>query len=133
MNQFVRPPQHVSPLGHHLIADFFDATNLVDAAAAEAILTQAAEAAGAVVLAVNTHDFGDRTGFTGVALLAESHISIHTWPENAYVAIDVFMCGAADPQKSLSVLNAYFQPGNTEVHQIQRGQVGQFDATAALR
>lgn len=112
-------------LGLHVIADFFDATALHDPHPAADILKQAAKAAKAHVLNVDTHDFGQRAGFTGVALLAESHISIHTWPEHGYAAIDIFMCGDAQPQLSLEVLKAYFQPQRVEVQTIKRGLVGQ--------
>lgn len=116
----------ISPsLGVHLIADFFDSTALYDPAPAEDALTRAAIAANAHVLSVDTHDFGQRAGFTGVALLAESHISVHTWPEHGYAAIDIFMCGDAQPQRSLDVLKSYFRPQRVEVQAIKRGLIGQ--------
>jgi S-adenosylmethionine decarboxylase len=59
----------------------------------EQILRAAAAAANARVLGVHLHHFGERMGVTGVALLAESHLSIHTWPESGYAAVDVFTCG----------------------------------------
>jgi S-adenosylmethionine decarboxylase len=110
-------------LGQHLIADFYGATQLFDGKKAEEVLRQAAAAAGATVLDINLHDFGDRYGFTGVALLAESHISIHTWPENEYAAIDIFMCGDADPNLSLGVLREYFSPQQEQVQLFHRGSV----------
>ncbi|CTQ31722.1 S-adenosylmethionine decarboxylase proenzyme [Jannaschia rubra] len=58
--------------------DFHGARNLLDGAPAEAMFHEAARATGATVLDVKLHDFAQRAGFTGVALLAESHISIHT-------------------------------------------------------
>ncbi len=76
------------------------------------------------------HDFGDRCGFTGVAVLAESHISIHTWPENDYAAIDIFMCGDAEPMRSLDVLRQYFTPGREQVDILQRGNMAQFALAA---
>ncbi len=116
----------VSPsLGIHLIADFFDSTALYDPIPAEDALKRAAIAAKAHVLSVDTHDFGQRAGFTGVALLAESHISIHTWPEHGYAAIDIFMCGDAEPQRSLNVLKFHFSPQRIEVQSIKRGLIGQ--------
>ncbi|MEX0320477.1 MAG: adenosylmethionine decarboxylase [Ruegeria sp.] len=114
-----------SPLGLHLIAELFDASALFDPLPAQDALTRAANAAGATLLEVNTHDFGDRAGFTGVALLAESHISVHTWPEHDYAAIDIFMCGDANPQASLKVLESYFAPARTDVQVISRGLLGQ--------
>ena len=60
----------------------------------ELALREGATAAGATVLEVRLHGFGAGQGVTGVALLAESHISIHSWPEHGYAAIDIFLCGA---------------------------------------
>ena len=108
-------------LGKHLIADLHGARALLDPLPARDVMAKAAAAAGATLLDVNTHDFGSRAGFTGVALLAESHISIHTWPEHAHAAIDIFMCGDAEPHKALAVLEAYFQPTYSDVRLIERG------------
>ncbi len=122
---------HSPSLGLHLIADFFDAAALYDPLPAQEVLRRAALAAKAQVLEVKTHDFGQRAGFTGVALLAESHISVHTWPEQGYAAIDIFMCGAASPQVSLDVLKAYFRPKRTEVQAISRGLIGHSETRLA--
>lgn len=70
------------------------------------VLTEAAFAAGATVLETKIHDFGNG-GFSGVLILAESHISIHTWPENKFVAIDIFVCGDCLPEKSIPILKNY--------------------------
>ncbi|SMX30112.1 S-adenosylmethionine decarboxylase proenzyme precursor [Pelagimonas phthalicica] len=110
-------------LGQHVIADFCGADHLVDPIPAKAIFAQAAKAAGAELLEIKLHDFGDRAGFTGVALLAESHISVHTWPEHAYAAIDIFMCGDCDPMRSLDVLRAYFTPAEEKLQILSRGFV----------
>ncbi|PYG33053.1 adenosylmethionine decarboxylase [Pelagimonas varians] len=108
-------------LGRHLLVDFWEAGQLVDPAPLRPVLEQAAQSAGAVVLEVKLHDFGDRAGFTGVALLAESHISIHTWPEHGYAAIDVFMCGDCDPMASINVLRRYFAPRHEDLQELKRG------------
>ena len=50
------------------------------------------------------HSFGSKSGLTGVLLLAESHISVHTWPEREYAAFDVFMCGNCDPDAAAEVI-----------------------------
>ncbi|WP_106746202.1 adenosylmethionine decarboxylase [Yoonia maritima] len=110
-------------LGLHVIAEFFDAACLIDCEPAQQILHDSAVASGATVLEIKLHDFGDRTGFTGVALLAESHISIHTWPEHSYAAIDIFMCGDVDPLCSLDVLRHYFAPKRETVQLVKRGEV----------
>lgn len=121
MNNITSPVSLPSPLGLHLISDFFGAKGLCEVGGIEACLCRAAEVSGAVVLQTNAHDFGARAGYTAVALLAESHISVHTWPEAGYVAIDIFMCGNADPNKALEILRAYYQPENCSTRLIERG------------
>lgn len=107
--------------GAHLIVEFYEARNLVDPEPVEDVLKRAAKAADAVVLGANIHDFGDRAGVTGVVLLEESHISIHTWPECGYAAIDVFMCGEARPEACVDVMRAYFLPAREEITRLTRG------------
>lgn len=115
------PQAEHSGLGRHVLVDFHGAARLRDGAAAAPVLRRAARAAGARVLRVATHDFGDRAGFTGVALLAESHLTIHTWPEHGLAAIDIFMCGACDPMRALPALRAHFRPGREAVTVLARG------------
>lgn len=92
-------------LGRHLIADIGSAHNLADPDAIAASLAAAASAARLTLLAVHVHHFGAGQGVTGVALLAKSHISIHTWPETGTYALDVFACGAhADPAAALAAM-----------------------------
>lgn len=79
--------------GRHLIADLHDCAGLDDPARIERCLRDGAATAGATVIEVRLHHFGPGQGVTGVALLAESHISIHSWPEHGYAAVDIFMCG----------------------------------------
>lgn len=89
----------------HLIADLIGCSRLDDEQHIEAILREAAKAAGATVLEIRLHGFGQGMGVTGVALLAESHISIHSWPEHDFAAIDIFVCGSTcDPQAALEVI-----------------------------
>jgi len=108
-------------LGTHLIVELYGARNLFLPDPSIPILRQAAIDCGAEILDDMFHDFGDRYGFTGVIILSESHISIHTWPEHDYAAIDIFLCGGLDPEKALPALQAYFKPERIVKKSIARG------------
>lgn len=114
---------YVAP-GTHILIDFWGASHLQDAQRIEQAMRDAAAACGATVLGVNLHNFGADAGITGVAILAESHISIHTWPETGYAALDVFMCGNCDPQKAVPVLKEAFKPERSQVSEHKRGDRG---------
>ena len=109
--------------GTHLLADLYgiDALLLADASRLEQVMQQAAQAAGATVLNSHFHGFGEGHGVTGVMLLAESHLSVHTWPETGYAAFDVFMCGDSRPRRALDVLIGCLAPRHQEVTEILRG------------
>lgn len=114
----------VNAIGKHLIIEFRGASNLTDHTIAKDVFKRAVEAANATLLNINLHSFKtedmQEAGFTGVAILAESHMSIHTWPEHNYAALDIFMCGDADPLLSIPVLKEHFKPENTEVMLLAR-------------
>lgn len=75
----------------------------------EAMLRKAAEIGGATVLDMKLHHFSGG-GVTGVALLAESHISVHTWPEHNYMAFDIFMCGDCQPASCADYIENCLKP-----------------------
>ncbi|MBM3540607.1 MAG: adenosylmethionine decarboxylase [Alphaproteobacteria bacterium] len=110
--------------GRHLIVDLWDAKNLDDIEIIEAMLRESAEVAGATLLDVQLHHFGPNQGVSGVALLAESHISIHTWPERGYAAIDLFMCGSCNPYKAVPAMKRALKPGQVQLAEQRRGIVG---------
>lgn len=109
--------------GKHYIVDFWGAQHLDDVEVLESALRRAAEVAGAVLLHIHLHKFSTGGGVTGAALLAESHISVHTWPENSYAAFDIFMCGNAQPEKAVALLKEVFSPTKTEIKEILRGRL----------
>jgi S-adenosylmethionine decarboxylase len=110
------------PTGTHLLADLggIAAEKLCSCTALDALLRAAAEAANARVLHSHFHGFGDGQGVTGVVLLAESHISIHTWPECGFAAADIFMCGDAQPQLALAIIETALQPSSRSISSIHR-------------
>jgi S-adenosylmethionine decarboxylase len=108
-------------VGCHCIADLWGASHLTDAKVLTAVLETASSAAGATLLKIFLHEFPSSGGITGVALLAESHMSIHTWPETGYAAIDIFMCGRADTRRALDVLIVQLKPTHTLVEHFVRG------------
>ena len=99
-------------LGKHLILDIItkvDQENLLNMSATSAFLLGVARDLGATVLMDNWHHFGERYGFTGVIVLAESHISIHTWPEKGFAALDIFMCGNSEPADAIDKIIKFFE------------------------
>ena len=108
--------------GVHLIVDLYEAERLDDVDHIEAALRRAVAAAGATLLHIHLHHFEPNGGVSGVAVLAESHISIHSWPEANYAALDIFMCGKADPDKCAPVLRDAFIPKRLAVSELLRGQ-----------
>ena len=107
--------------GVHLIVDLHGAKGLNDIDLIEETLRRCVTAAGATLLHIHLHHF-QPSGVSGVAVLAESHISIHTWPEAGYAALDVFMCGKADPDACIPVLREAFKAKRVEVNELLRGQ-----------
>ncbi len=107
--------------GVHLIVDLHGAERLDDIEHIETTLRRCVEAARATLLHIHLHHF-QPSGVSGVAVLAESHISIHTWPEVGYAALDVFMCGSADPDKCIPVLREAFSAKRVGVNELLRGQ-----------
>ena len=109
--------------GMHLLVDLWGARHLQDPAFIESALREASEAADATILHSHFHHFSPNGGVSGVIVLAESHISIHTWPERNFAAIDIFMCGSCDPYRSLPVLKAAFEATEMRLNEERRGLI----------
>ncbi len=110
--------------GTHLLVDLWDGERLDDLELAEATLREAVEAVGATLLHVHVHPFTPNHGVSGVAVLAESHISIHTWPEVGYAALDIFVCGECDPYAAIPVLRRAWRPERVQLNEQKRGLAG---------
>ncbi|MDH3239764.1 MAG: adenosylmethionine decarboxylase [Alphaproteobacteria bacterium] len=109
--------------GTHILIDMWGAAHLTDIEVIRDALIRAVEACSATLLHIHLHHFGESGGVSGVAVLAESHISIHTWPERGFAAIDIFMCGACDPARALPILREVFHPEAFNVSETRRGLV----------
>ena len=119
-------------VGEHLLLDLYGVAPalLRDAAALETALRDAAAALGATILHAHLHRFdsvrtglpaGEPGGVTGVLLLAESHLSIHTWPEHGFAAIDAFMCGTGTTHAARAVFERALAPERIDVRVARRG------------
>ncbi len=108
--------------GTHLLVDVLNGTRLDDIDHIERTFTQCIEASGATLLHMHLHHFTPNGGVSGVAVLSESHISIHTWPEYGYAALDIFMCGHAKPHLAIEVIRRAFEPDEIIVKEVLRGQ-----------
>lgn len=108
--------------GTHLLIDLWGAKNLTNLSYIEQTLRDCTAACHATLLHIHLHQFSSSGGISGVAVLAESHISVHTWPERNYAAFDVFMCGVAQPDNAVPILKDAFSADTFEVTKILRGK-----------
>lgn len=107
--------------GTHLILDLWGASRLDDLELMDKTFREAVDVSGATLLHIHMHHFTPSYGISGVAVLAESHISVHTWPERDFAAFDIFMCGDAKPHKAIPVLQEAFQPASISINELSRG------------
>ena len=106
--------------GSHVIVDLHGASNLDCERSVRDAIKEIIEQTGATLLHEYFHRFTP-LGITGVVCLTESHISVHTWPEQGFAAFDIFMCGKAEPERAIPILQAYFNPDRIEVQTLYRG------------
>jgi len=107
--------------GTHLLVDIHGGKHLDEIGHVEAMLREAVSAVGATLLHLDLHYFDENGGISGVAVLAESHMSIHTWPEIGYAALDVFVCGTCDAYKAVPVFKHALEPRSVQVSEHKRG------------
>jgi S-adenosylmethionine decarboxylase len=115
-------PDTTQPIGKHCILELYDCSRskLDDEAFLRSTITAAVQRAGATLLHLITHHF-EPQGITGLALLAESHLSIHTWPESGYAAVDVFTCGDHTmPERACGALIDALEAGRHSLRSFRR-------------
>ena len=113
----------MNALGKHLLLELKDCDREVlnDLGFLKDILLAAASEAGAIVLGESFHHFNP-CGVSGVVIIAESHLFIHTWPEYGYAAVDIFTCGdSVQPEKAAQKLIRELGAKNHSILEIQRG------------
>ena len=111
-------------LGTHLLIDLKDCNpaSLDDIDYVKKVMTGAADEAGATIVGESFHKF-DPVGVTGIVAVAESHLSIHTWPEHHYAAIDIFTCGSSvDPWRAYEALKIAFEADRGSAMEVHRGR-----------
>ena len=109
-------------VGRELIVDLWEPSgvDLTDKDTIRAVLLRAVRSSGSTLIRSYFHRLFPG-GVTGFLLLKESHISIHTWPEYGYAALDFFTCGQADSHKALEEVQKAFRPQSVKVTEITRG------------
>ena len=112
-------PSHVP--GVHLLLDLWGAAHLDDAVAIEEALLAAVAASGAELVTYHIEQF-PAGGVTAFAVLSTSHLSLHSWPEYGYCAVDVFTCGPHDPAAVVPVFQRAFETEQVQVTEIARGR-----------
>jgi S-adenosylmethionine decarboxylase proenzyme len=113
----------LSNLGRHLLAEFYDCNSnlLNNCALIEEMMETAAVRCGATVVQKNFHMFNPY-GVSGVVIIAESHLAIHTWPEHGYAAVDLFTCGDnCDPEVAYDYLRQELRAGSAIYTELKRG------------
>lgn len=115
--------------GLHLIGDLYgchgDAALMIDAAKLEAFCLRAVAEAGLTSVGSLFHSFGEGDGVTGAVVLAESHLALHTWPEDDYVTLDVYVCSytndnSAKAENLFNRVMAAFAPTEPHLHRVVR-------------
>ncbi len=110
-------------LGRQILVEYYDCdqSKINDVSFVETALIQATKASRATLISHNFHKFSPY-GISGVVVIAESHIAIHTWPEYNYAAVDIFTCGdTIDPWVIQEYLKVNFESKNVSSMEMKRG------------
>ena len=110
-------------VGRHLVLELWGCHNLNSTDTVERALLDIVESLKLTLLSMEVHPFSP-VGVTGVAIVSESHVVIHTWPELGYAAVDVFTCGEQrNPEDAVPVLRHHFSPQRIQVMEMTRGLI----------
>lgn len=112
-------------LGNHLLVELYecDARKLNDLGKLRMVLEKAVSVSGATALKTSFHQYAPQ-GVSGVIIIAESHFTIHTWPEYGYAALDIFTCGQTiDSQKALDYIEKELDVKTLSVTEMKRGNI----------
>ncbi len=112
-------------LGKHLLVELNNCDHKIlnDINFIKEVMLAAANASGATVLGESFHQFSPQ-GVSGVLIIAESHLTIHTWPEHGYAGADIFTCGTrVQPEKAAEVIIARMKPETHFIIQMYRGMI----------
>jgi len=123
----------VKSVGRHLILELWGCQNLNSTEIVERALRDVVQACDLTLIGLHVYPFIP-IGVTGVAVVAESHVMIHTWPEHGYAAVDVFTCGErANPEEALPLLREHFSPERVQIMEISRGIISAAPVAAQAR
>jgi len=117
----------MNALGKHILAEYYncDTTVLNSSELLEKSMKEAVRASGATIIDSTFHTFSPH-GVSGVIVIAESHMAIHTWPEYGYAAVDFFTCGdGVDTWKAFDYMNKLLKPVKQSTKELKRGLLGQ--------
>ena len=109
-------------IGRHLIIEFYgcDVAAIDNVSRIREGMLGAAEKVGATIVGETFHHYSPQ-GVSGTVVIAESHLSVHTWPEAGYVAVDIYTCGGLDPRKGIEHLAEVFEARTSRYQEILRG------------
>jgi S-adenosylmethionine decarboxylase len=110
----------VKRLGRHAIVDVSGVEKPLRNTEVTSLLAEMASVCGATLLRIETHEFGESHGLTAIGVLAESHLSLHEWPEHRYVAFDIFVCGSASPEPAIDLIRSRFPSSHIRSRIIDR-------------
>ncbi len=122
-------------LGRHILVEFYgcDPAVLNNKEEVEKIMNKAAESSGATIINSNFHMFSPY-GVSGVVVISESHLAVHTWPEYGYAAVDVYTCGDdVDPWVAFDYINRAFGSEFCSTMELKRGQIDIVKKGAKMR